>query len=89
MSRSPYYIMGMGVSAFVCIATMAACEDTPNQPAPTVGPMERLRTSENYSDVLVVKDEKRNVVCYITGGTGGGISCVHVNPSTDDAGAKP
>ena len=83
--KSPYYIMAMAACAFVCIATASACEETPDQPAPTVGPMERLRTSDGFSDVLVVKDEKREATCYVTYH---GISCLR-DPIHDDAGTKP
>lgn len=86
MKPSMVFASGWFCCGIVFIAVAAACDDSPPRPNHQVDGLNI--NSTRYSDVAIVHDDKRGVTCYITGGTGGGISCVR-DPIHDDAGAKP
>lgn len=60
----------MKTIATLILVCLLGCEPASNAD-PTL-------SSDYHRSVYVVQDRERHVVCYITTGTGGGISCVQL-----------
>lgn len=81
MNISPGMKSVMAVTLLVAAACLLAmCITGCDQPEPYVKPLEKTNQVDtlvaNSDRIQVVRDETRHVTCYVTSGTGGGISCI-------------